>query len=201
MGNELSKSIPRRLRDPAFLQRYFVGNGLDVGAGGDGLAKYRSLFPLMQSCDEWDLPQGDATTLARLVGNNIFDFVHSSHCLEHLADPVAALTNWLRVVKPGGHIVVLIPEWSMYEHRNWPSTFNSDHKHAFFAGVGDPSPYSIMLPVGNVLALLLGALPVKCAKLIKLEVLESTFLPEQSPGADQTVGIGECAIEFVLRKL
>lgn len=203
MGAETSKSIPRRLRDPGFMQKYFVGVGLDVGAGGDPLSRYRPLFPRLDKVATFDVPgadadfTGDGTTLAPLA-DFTFDFVHSSHCLEHIADPVTALTNWLRVTKPGGHVIVIIPEWTMYEHRTWPSQFNMDHKHAFYGGVSDPSPWSNVPPIGNVVALL-QALPLKCAELVKYERLEATFLP--GVVTDQTIGIGECAIEFVLRKL
>jgi hypothetical protein len=37
------------------------------------------------------------------------DFVLSSHVLEHFWDPIAALREWLRVLKPGGLIFAVIP--------------------------------------------------------------------------------------------
>ncbi|MEM1724783.1 MAG: hypothetical protein QXW71_03295 [Thermoplasmata archaeon] len=32
------------------------------------------------------------------VPNCSYDFVHSSHCLEHLRDPREGLKNWFRIV-------------------------------------------------------------------------------------------------------
>jgi len=51
-----------------------------------------------------------------------FDFLHSSHCLEHVREPATALRNWIRVVRKFGHIVVMVPDEDMYEQGVWPST-------------------------------------------------------------------------------
>lgn len=37
------------------------------------------------------------------------DFVLSSHVLEHFSDPVRALLEWCRVIKPGGYIFMIVP--------------------------------------------------------------------------------------------
>lgn len=198
MGNEQSKAIARRLHDPAFMRRFFVGHGLDVGAGGDGLGRYTQLFPSLLHVDEWDLPQGDATDLTG-VPDGKYGFVHSSHCLEHLADPMRALTNWLRVVEPGGHVIVLIPDWTMYEHELWPSLYNSDHKHAFTLTTIAAWPEAwyknhalIELPA------FLATIP---ARLVRLALLDTTFLYGRLTEDQTATGIGECAIEFVLQKV
>jgi SAM-dependent methyltransferase len=39
-----------------------------------------------------------------------YDFVLSCHNLEHISNPIRALTEWTRVVKPGGAIVLLLPD-------------------------------------------------------------------------------------------
>lgn len=38
-----------------------------------------------------------------------WDFVISSHCLEHNFDTLGALKEWLRVVKPGGFVFTIFP--------------------------------------------------------------------------------------------
>jgi SAM-dependent methyltransferase len=40
----------------------------------------------------------DATHLS-LIGDNTYDFLISSNCLEHIANPLKALDEWRRVVK------------------------------------------------------------------------------------------------------
>ena len=109
---ECSKSIMRRMHEPNFSNRYFVGNGLDVGGGPDPLGLYVELFPRMQGVKVWDKEDGDAETLDGIEDGQ-FDFVHSSHCLEHLEDPLAGLQNWFRAVKPGGHLIVTVPDEDM----------------------------------------------------------------------------------------
>jgi SAM-dependent methyltransferase len=51
----------------------------------------------------------DAAMLTPCADRSV-DFVVANHLLEHLKDPLAALQEWLRVVRPGGHIYVAVPE-------------------------------------------------------------------------------------------
>jgi predicted SAM-dependent methyltransferase len=39
------------------------------------------------------------------------DFVIALHVLEHLPDPVSAVFHWLDVVKPGGGVGIVVPDW------------------------------------------------------------------------------------------
>jgi hypothetical protein len=90
--HETSKALQRRLHDSRFATRWFVGEGLDVGSGPDPLGQYREMFPLMRSCRAWDVAQGDAQKLEGGADASL-DFVHSSHCLEHLHDCEEALRS------------------------------------------------------------------------------------------------------------
>lgn len=42
--------------------------------------------------------------------SNTLDYVASSHVLEHVANPVAALAEWYRVLRPGGLIYLVVPD-------------------------------------------------------------------------------------------
>jgi SAM-dependent methyltransferase len=61
---------------------------------------------------------GDAPALADYHGHACFlpfhdhalDYVIASHVLEHVANPVAALAEWYRVVRPGGIIYLVVPD-------------------------------------------------------------------------------------------
>jgi SAM-dependent methyltransferase len=191
--HELSKSIPRRLHDANFVTRYFVGAGIDIGAGPDALTQYRELFPFVTSVRAWDQADGDAQMMETCVDAQ-FDFVHSSHCLEHMNDPRVALMNWFRILKPGGHLIVLVPDEDMYEQGVFPSTYNPDHKSTFT--VFKRSSWSARSQ--NVLELLM-ALGEE-ADVIKLEQLTGTYR-YSLPRLDQTqTPIGEAAIEMIIRR-
>jgi SAM-dependent methyltransferase len=51
-----------------------------------------------------------------------YDFVLSSHSLEHTANPLGALREWNRVVKPSGAIIVLVPDYRRtFDHCRSPT--------------------------------------------------------------------------------
>lgn len=41
--------------------------------------------------------------------DNVWDFVINSHVLEHFFDPINAIEEWMRVIKPGGYLFMIIP--------------------------------------------------------------------------------------------
>lgn len=190
---ECSKSITRRLSDVNFTRSYFVGHGIDIGGKPDPLGLYRELFCQMESVRTWDLEDGDAQFLAGVPDQSL-DFVHSCHCLEHLVDPAEALTNWMRVLKPGGYMIVVVPDEDMYEQGVFPSGFNADHKWTFTTYKHRSwSPRSL-----NLLDLVkdMG----EEAELVRLEQLTAAYRREL-PRYDQTVTpVGECSIELIVRK-
>ena len=52
------------------------------------------------------------------VSNESYDFVLSSHALEHTANPLKALTEWGRVLKPGGALILVVPHKDgTFDHR------------------------------------------------------------------------------------
>lgn len=190
---ELSKSIARRIREPNFMRRYFIGDGVDIGGQPDPLSLYAEFFPLMNNVRIWDLDDGDAQFMEG-VPDASFDFVHSSHCLEHMNDPQKALQNWMRILKPGGFMIVLVPDEDLYEQGLFPSTFNRDHKRTFTIW----KDHSWNKKSLNLIDLFRNLGPECCLE--KVELLSASYR-FRLPRYDQTVTpVGECAIEFVLRK-
>jgi SAM-dependent methyltransferase len=188
---ECSKAVVRRLHDPVFSRYYFVGAGIDIGGGVDSLAQYVELFPLLQSCRTWDIQDGDAQYMSG-VPNESMDFVHSSHCLEHMRDPEEALTNWLRILKRGGYLVCLIPDEDLYEQGVWPSTYNPDHKHTFT--ICKRQSWS---PVSKNVTSILDRPDCEIHRIVLLNATHRTTTER----VDQTMTpVGESAIEFVVRK-
>ena len=183
----------RRMHEPNFSNRYFVGKGLDIGGGPDPLGLYLELFPRMQGVKIWDKTDGNAETLDT-IESCIFDFVHSSHCLEHLDDPSQALQNWFRVLKPDGYLVIMVPDEDMYEQGEFPSTWNGDHKFTFTISKKNSwSPKSI-----NILDLL--ETLDENHEIIKIQKLDASYR-YNIPRFDQSLTpIGECGIEIIIRK-
>jgi SAM-dependent methyltransferase len=193
MANETSKQVMRRMVDRRYSQKWIVGNGIDIGCGQDPLSNLSDYFPLMKNLKPWDLVDGDAMLMSSAFDSS-YDFIHSSHCLEHLVDPAIALYNWIRICKVNGYLIITVPDEDLYEQGIWPSTFNSDHKWSFTINKNTSwSTNSV-----NIIDLLnLFALEIE---IIKIEKLDSGF-DYKMQRVDQTRGFfSESAIEFVLLK-
>jgi SAM-dependent methyltransferase len=190
---ECSKAIARRQRDPAFMSRFFKGSGIDIGGAPDPLALYSSLFPLIASVRTWDLDDGDAQYMDG-VPDESFDFVHSSHCLEHIREPALGLRNWFRILRPGGFLVITVPDEDLYEQGTFPSTFNRDHKWTFT--INKESSWSERsLNVFDLVSSIGSAAAVH-----KIELIDHAYR-YNLPRFDQTLTpVAESAIEFVVRR-
>ncbi|MDD2358073.1 MAG: methyltransferase domain-containing protein [Thiovulaceae bacterium] len=56
------------------------------------------------------------------IKNDTYDFLLSSHMIEHTANPIKSLKEWIRVVIPGGHLILLIPHKDGTFDHNRPVT-------------------------------------------------------------------------------
>src|SRR4051794_15690432 len=86
-------------------RQLLTGKGIDIGCGRD---------PVFPGVRGFDVADGDANCITKFVSDT-FDFVYSSHCLEHMHEPAAALAEWWKLVKPGGVLVVIVPDEDLYE--------------------------------------------------------------------------------------
>ena len=110
------------------------GRGLDIGCGpykafphfiGVDSGKDTELFGTQMRPDLVT----DCSDLS-LFSDGSMDFVFSSHLLEHLDDYQAALHEWWRVTKLGGHMVLYLPHRDLYPNIGQDGA-NPDHKHDF----------------------------------------------------------------------
>lgn len=132
-------------------RRATQGRGIDIGCGPD---------PVTADARRFDVEDGDANRISDFVRDQ-FDFVYSSHCLEHMHDPKAAILEWWKLVKQGGFLFVLVPDEDLYEQGVFPSRFNLDHKATFTISKAESwSPKSInvldlarSLPNGQLVSL------------------------------------------------
>ncbi len=193
---EQSKAAKRRFNIGAFHTAYFVGSGIDIGGKPDPLGQYAGIFAKMGQVKTWDREDGNAQYMES-VEDNTYDFLHSSHCLEHMVTPEIAFENWIRITKPGGHLIVTIPDEDLYEMGVFPSRFNKDHKWTMTICKHQTwSEKSI-----NILDFLKSYCDK--IKIIKIELIEDFFRPYLiEKGVDQTATpVAESSIEFIVRKL
>lgn len=95
-GNASQFAIP-------FAKHFCKGNGLDIGCNRaewsfPGAKMIDSVFN--DGYDAFNLPEGE------------FDYIYSSHCLEHLTTWVTALDYWKGRLKDGGTLFLYLPDIS-----------------------------------------------------------------------------------------
>lgn len=86
--------------------------------------------------------RGDAKSLPFDTGS--LDFLIASHLLEDYLDWLPVLIEWVRVLKPGGKLIILVPDkklWNEAIARGQPP--NCAHKHE--SHVGELSTYAAKL--------------------------------------------------------
>lgn len=114
--------------------QYTRGAVLDLGCGpskafphfvGVDSCKDTELFGIEMQPDVVD----DCSLLDKFEDGQC-DAVFSSHLLEHIEDTHLALTNWWRVIKVGGYLVLYLPHRDLYPNVGTEDA-NPDHKHDF----------------------------------------------------------------------
>lgn len=176
--------IRRRHEREGTYSRYFQGQILDIGHGG---------CPIHPTALGWDKEEGDAQLLEGIAPESM-DVIFSSHCLEHLTNPYTAIQRWWECVRPGGYLIVDVPDSDLYEQGVWPSQFNSDHKWMFTIHKARGDKWA---PTVNVTDLI-EPLPRHLVHSIRRVDTNYNHL---ILGVDQTLGAVEAGIEFIVEKL
>ena len=68
----------------------------------------------------------EATLVGERLGGREYDYVLSSNCLEHVANPLKAIEAWLSLLRPGGRLVLAVPNKAANFDRLRPVT---DFRH------------------------------------------------------------------------
>lgn len=119
-----------------FYLDYFKGkNGIEIGGPSLIFSKEIPIYKLVESLDgcnfsnqtvwEGNLIEGkhynyfedkkghqyicEASNLEKIPSDQ-YDFLIASHCLEHCANTLKTINEWLRVVKKGGVILLVLPD-------------------------------------------------------------------------------------------
>lgn len=178
---ETQKACSRRVEEDWF-KKYLRDPGVDIGCGSDQVS---------ESFQKWDLILGDGDA-QKMVG--IFDegylTVYASHVLEHLEDPVEALHNWFRILKPDGYLIVIVPHRDLYEKKKeLPSRWSAEHKTFWLPDFREGSD------TWGLRETLRLALP---AEGWEIEVLRTLDTQYNSNGGKHP--IGEYSIEAIVKK-
>lgn len=107
-GNAMKFAAP-------FAKPFCVGNGLDIGSNKWPLFGAKPI-DIINDNDAMDLP------------NEKYDYIFSSHCVEHLPDPIKAIEHWKSRLKVGGVIFLYLPHPQM---EYWLPQFNRKHLHSW----------------------------------------------------------------------
>ncbi len=137
---ETSKAQRRRCKETSEgkfdWDKIFKGDILDVGCGDDPLT-LESVISLPRAFYDdrpipritcIDAPDGAGDDIAKFVGDDKFDCVHGSNVLEHALNPVVMLKSWIACLKLGGYIVATVPDYELYEKKQFPSRWNAGHR-------------------------------------------------------------------------
>ena len=133
-----SKKVSETSKCRNSLAKYCRGDGIDVGYGGDPIVSHAICIdqsePYAKYMNHAQHLHGDARTL-HWFQDGTLDFVYSSHVLEDFQETRIVLDEWLRVLKPGGVLVLYLPDEQTYrEHcRSLGKPSNHHHVHENFS--------------------------------------------------------------------
>ena len=192
MGSETNKSYEYRVKKG--YGDFFQGRGVDIGCGKASLSQviFNGITELVEYDNEEGQSENDGNTCSNLEDSS-FDFVYSSHCLEHMDDPYSSYRNWIRICKPGGVIFTSVPHELLYEKCVWPSQF-APHYSSWTLEWESDLPKSV-----NVLKFIEKFEQEGLIEKITAETVLENF-SFRNFHQDQTLGLAICQIDFAVRK-
>jgi len=118
-------SEAEKVRELPEVMKYITGSIIDIGCGDC------KIVPEAFGVDGRDLPGVDLvvkTLGSTMIGFDLekagklesFDTVFSSHVLEHLVNPFMAIRTWTWLLKPGGNLVLYLPDGDHYDNKGNP---------------------------------------------------------------------------------
>lgn len=126
------------------MERFCVGRGLEIGPGKSPRCDPATTIFLDRFTDNKDAtPRPDIIADAAHipVPDGSFDFLFSSHMLEHHQDTLRVLYEWKRVLKPGGVLFLILPHQARTIDRHRAVT-TFQHHIDDYATLGDQEDHS-----------------------------------------------------------
>lgn len=142
---------PKPIKNFNLYTHYFKGkNGIEIGGLSPIFATELPLYKMVEKVDgcnfssqtvwEGSIQEGKSYNFYKTkkghqyvceasdlkdVPSEKYDFLISSHCLEHCANALKTVNEWLRVVKKGGAILLVLPDKSFtFDHNRDVTTFD-----------------------------------------------------------------------------
>jgi len=125
---DMSEYVPEVEKCRPRLLRFCAGQGLDLACGDRKIKQTAIGLDIGKGADSQADFAIDLEGGLTLFANDIFDFVFSSHYLEHVKDLPSQLQEWWRVLRPGGNLVLYLPHADLYPRVGHEGA-NPDHKH------------------------------------------------------------------------
>ena len=114
-----------------------------VPAPGPIRASIRIYSTKLKRSTYWDLLRKYRRSVREKYGDSPFDYVISSHNLEHLPDPIKFLKGCQDVLTPDGVLAFAIPDRRYCFDFYRPATDASEWLEAFYTGRTQPSPAQV----------------------------------------------------------
>lgn len=119
--------VPEVEKCRARLLRFCKGQGLDIACGAKKIKETAIGLDIGKGADSVADFAIDLEGGLTLFASDTFDFIFSSHYLEHAKDPPGLLQEWWRTIRPGGNLVLYLPHADLYPRVGHPGA-NPDHK-------------------------------------------------------------------------
>jgi SAM-dependent methyltransferase len=140
VGWESRKSYGLKIAN-GFFDRYLSGRAiLEIGYKGS-IDRAVPIVPQAIGID-LDYPGYDGATLP--FADESQDAVYTSHCFQHISDYKHTIREWFRVLKTGGHLVIIVPHQYLFERRRKLPSRVFGHKRFY-------TPASLLLEIEEVL--------------------------------------------------
>ncbi len=127
-----AKAAHRRASDPAFGEIYLIGHGLDLAPLETPLGQLAASFPGITGIDTAAWGPQEIQTLDGIPDER-YDFVHSCQGLALVENCFAAIGQWFRVLKPGGHLILTVPDEDMAAQGSFPPAWAPHWRWSFAA--------------------------------------------------------------------
>ena len=116
---------------------YLYGRGVELGAGArpvpvpeHALVSYgdirdgAELVKYFGDVTDTQITKGDFTDAQTFAGiaDASLDFVISAHVIEHLVDPIGSITHAMRILRPGGRYLLIVPDMAHTWDKDRPET-------------------------------------------------------------------------------